>query len=152
MKKYFHIISIAMIAAVFSACVAAESEVLKEARTIQQGTFTQKQKLDSTLTARIEDYTKNVTQLSSDSVLMKDSTIIEKYNYYRSGIESLSALKSKLDDWSNNTKKLPSVEEIRKGVENPFGKDAKDEDIMKAVKKSQEELQVLQSEIETALQ
>ena len=145
---------IAFMAAMVSlvACVASESEVLKQARTIQEGVIKQKNDLDSTLNITLEDLNKKVSAMSMDSVAMKDSANIVLFSEMRSKIEALTTYRTQLSDWAINMKTVPSAEEIKKGTDNPFGKDAKDEDVLNAVKKQSEELGELKSEIETAMQ
>lgn len=138
--------------ALFVACAAGESEILKQARTIQEGMVKQKNQLDSLLQQNVDGINSKLAALSNDTLAMKDSANIASFNEMRTKVEELNAYRTQLDNWMSGAKMLPSLEDIKKGIENPFGKESKDEDILNSIKKSQSELSDLKSEIETALQ
>jgi outer membrane murein-binding lipoprotein Lpp len=152
MKTTLKIFSFFFAIALFVACAAGESEILKQARTIQEGMVKQKNQLDSTLKSSVEGINSKLSILSNDTVAMKDSANIASFNEMRTRVEELNAYRTQLDNWMAGAKLLPSLEDIKKGIENPFGKDAKDEDILNSIKKSQSELSDMKSEIETAMQ
>ena len=66
--------------------------------------------------------------------------------------ELVEGAKSKLEDWKINSKLLPTEEEQKNGVENPFGPEAKDLDILKAIKEAQSSFNDLRSQIESEIQ
>lgn len=138
--------------AILVACSGSESEMLKQARTIQEAMMKSKSGLDSMLTERLNAYSEEVTTLSQDAELATDSLKIANYDKIKTAYSDLEMLKSELNDWTNNVKLLPSAEEIAGGAENPFGGDMKDEDILKEIKASQEKFEDLKSRIETELQ
>lgn len=134
------------------ACAGAESEQLKEARTIQEAMMKQKHNLDSTLNLKMDELGARLGVISSDTTLATDSTKIAEYVEVKTQYSNLENLKSKMSDWALNIKTLPSLEDLANGVENPFGKDAKDQDILAGVKANQSAFEELKSEIETAIQ
>jgi len=93
-----------------------------------------------------------ISELSSDTTLATDSLKIATYVEVKSQYTSLENLRSQMSDWSANIKTLPTLEELASGAENPFGKDAKDQDILSGVKANQASFEELKSEIETVMQ
>jgi hypothetical protein len=152
MKTSVKIFSFFFAVAVLVACAGAESEQLKEARTIQEAMMKQKHNLDSTLNLKMTELGTKLTELSNDSTLATDSLKTATYIEVKSQITSLENLKSQLSDWSSNIKTLPTLEELANGAENPFGKDAKDQDILAGIKANQSSFEELKSEVETAIQ
>lgn len=152
MKTTTKIFTVFFSVAILVACSGSESEMLKQARTIQEAMMKSKSGLDSMLTERLNAYSEEVTTLSQDAELATDSLKIANYDKIKTAYSDLEMLKSELNDWTNNVKLLPSAEEIAGGAENPFGGDMKDEDILKEIKASQEKFEDLKSRIETELQ
>jgi hypothetical protein len=132
------------------ACAAGESQTLKEARGMQDGLMQEEHALDSTLQSSISEMNQKISTLSQDSTFMKDSTNLARFSDLQTRVNSLTELRSKLTDWAAGQKEIPTPGEIKNGAENPFGKDAKDQDILAAVKKSKEEFVALKAEIENA--
>jgi hypothetical protein len=152
MKTSIKIFSFFFAVATLVACAAAESEQLKEARTIQEAMMKQKHNLDSTLNVKMDELGAQISALSSDTTLATDSLKIATYVEVKSQYSSLENLKSQMSDWSSNIKTLPTLEELSSGAENPFGKDAKDQDILAGIKANQSAFEELKSQIETAIQ
>ena len=152
MKTSVKVFSFFFAAAMMIACAQAESEVVKQARTIQEGIMKSKTQLDSTIDVSIKEINGRITTMSSDSIAMQDSTNIVLFGEMQTKVARLAELKSKLTDWSSSMKMLPSAEEVAKGAENPFGKEATDQDILKGVQASQTEFNDLKSEIESEMQ
>lgn len=134
------------------ACSGGESAQLTQARTIQETIAKSKSNLDSTIDVRLAELGDKLTLLSADSTLATDSTKMAEYVEMKTKYSEIETMKSKLSDWMSSAKMLPSLEDLAKGIENPFGKDAKDEDILKSIQGSQEQFNELKSEIETAIQ
>jgi hypothetical protein len=134
------------------ACASGETEILKQARTIQDGIMTSKHNLDSTIDVTIAGWNTRLSAMSADSVAMKDSSNMEEFTSLNERVNELNILKSQLADWTSSLKMLPSTQEIKDGAENPFGKDAKDQEILSSIKKTQDEYNELKSQIETAIQ
>jgi hypothetical protein len=152
MKTSVKIFSFFFAVATMVACAGAESEQLKEARTIQEAMMKQKHNLDSTMNFRMEELSSKISELSADSTLATDSLKTATYLEVKKQYSLLEDLKSKMSDWSSNIKTLPTLEELANGAENPFGKDAKDQDILSGIKANQSSFEELKSEIETAIQ
>lgn len=151
MKTTFKVFAFFFSVALFVACAGAESEQLKQARTIQETIMKSKSNLDSLIDLKLTDLGTKITTLSSDSTMASDSLKMAEYTSVKSSYSEIEMLKSKLADWVSNMKMLPSVEDISKG-ENPFGEGATDADILKSIQGSQSEFEELKSEIETAIQ
>lgn len=152
MKTSVKIFSFFFAVAVLVACAGAESEQLKEARTIQEAMMKQKHNLDSTLNLKMDELGAQLSALSTDTTLATDSLKIATYVEVKNQYTSLENLKSQMSDWAGNIKTLPTLEELAGGAENPFGKDAKDQDILAGIKANQSSFEELKSEIETAIQ
>jgi hypothetical protein len=125
---------------------------LKQARTIQETMLTSKSNLDSLVDVKMNELSAKITEMSADSTLTADSLKVATYGSVKSQLSEIEMLKSKLADWMSNVKMLPTVEEIAKGAENPFGDGAKDQDILKSIQDNQKQFEELKSEIETAIQ
>jgi hypothetical protein len=152
MKTAVNVFAFFFSAAMLVACASAESEVLKQARTIQDGIMKQKNNLDSTVDMTIKELNGKITVMSGDSLAMQDSTNIALFSEMQTKVSRLSELKSKLNDWASSTKMLPTVEDLAKGVDNPFGEEANDQDILKGIQDSQSSFSDLKSEIESEMQ
>lgn len=152
MKKNIQIFAFFFSVAVFVACAGAESEQLKQARTIQETILKSTSNLDSLISLKLTELGDKITTLSSDSSLAVDSLKMAEYSSVKNNYSEVEGLKSKLADWVNSMKLLPGVQEIEKGAENPFGEGTADADILKSVQESQTQFEELKSEIETAIQ
>ncbi len=152
MKTSVKIFSFFFSVAVLVACSSAESEQLKQARTIQETMIKSKGNLDSLVDLKMNELSAKVTEMSADSTLATDSLKAATYSSVKTQLSDIEMLKSKLTDWMSSVKMLPSVEEIAKGAENPFGDGAKDQDILKSIQDNQKQFEELKSEIETAIQ
>ena len=137
---------------VIVACGSSESEMMKEERNIQAGLLKQKSNLDSTLTVEAGNVEKMITIMSQDPTFAADSVKLQEYNSLRAKMGLIEDAKSKLADWQSNSKLLPTEEEEKNGVENPFGAEAKDLDILKAIKDAQSAFNDLRSQIESEIQ
>ncbi len=137
---------------VIVACGSSESEMMKEARNIQAGLLKQKSNLDSTLTVEAGNVEKMIAIMSQDSMVAADSLKLQEYTSLMSKKTLIEEAKSKLADWQSNSKLLPTEEQEKNGVENPFGAEAKDLDILKAIKDAQSAFNDLRSQIESEIQ
>jgi len=135
----------------FAACASGDSETLKQARQIQNDIMKSYGSVDSSLTAYSERMNTTFTTMTADSNMMKDTTKLAEYMALKSKFNQADQLKNQMADWKGSVKMLPSVEEIAKGAENPFGEKAKDQDILASLKKSQEEFAKLKSKVEESI-
>jgi hypothetical protein len=152
MKTSVKIFSFFFSVALLVACSSAESEQLKQARTIQETMIKSKGNLDSLVDLKMNELSAKVTEMSADSTLATDSLKAATYGSVKTQLSDIEMLKSKLTDWMSSVKMLPSLEDIAKGAENPFGDGAKDQDILKSIQDNQKQFEELKSEIETAIQ
>jgi hypothetical protein len=90
--------------------------------------------------------------MSQDTALAADTIKVQEYTSLMNKKTAIEEAKSKLADWQSNSKLLPSEEEEKNGVENPFGAEAKDLDILKAIKDAQSAFNDLRSQIESEIQ
>jgi hypothetical protein len=151
MKKFsvvFSIVACVMIAA----CTSSESEMMKEARNIQAGLMKQKSNLDSVMDVEIANVDKAITLMSEDSTMATDTLKYKEFINLTEKKKALDEGKDKLSDWMINTKLLPTPEEEKNGITNPFGPEAKDLDILKAIKDAQSSFNDLRSQIESEIQ
>jgi cell division protein YceG involved in septum cleavage len=137
---------------VIVACGSSESEMMKEARNIQAGLLKQRSNLDSTLTIEAGNVEKMIAIMSQDSTVAADSMKLQEFTSLMTKKTAIEEAKSRLADWQSNSKLLPSEEEQKNGVENPFGAEAKDLDILKAIKDAQSAFNDLRSQIESEIQ
>ena len=151
MKKVAIIFS-AFVIITLGACTSAESEMMKEARNIQAGLMKQKSNLDSIMDVEIVNVDKALTLMSEDSTKASDTLKFQEFVNLKTRKETLDEAKEKLADWMINTKLLPTQEEEKNGVSNPFGPDAKDLDVLKAIKEAQSSFNDLRSQIESEIQ
>ena len=151
MKSSHLFFSVIFSSLLFVACVSSESEMLKQARSIQSELLTQVDALDSTMTVRLTSMNDERGAMSADSTISTDSLKMQQFMMMKEKIDNLSNLQSELTDWKSNLKMLPSVEEMSKGAENPFGEKAKDQEILQAIKKSQEDFNTLKMKADAAM-
>jgi hypothetical protein len=95
---------------------------------------------------------KMIAIMSQDSTVAADSMKLQEFTSLMTKKTAIEDAKSKLADWQSNSKLLPSEEEQKNGVENPFGAEAKDLDILKAIKDAQSAFNDLRSQIESEIQ
>ena len=150
--KNYRGLAIWLMAVLVMACASSESEMMKEARNIQTGLLKQKSDLDSVLNVESANVEKTIAMMSEDSTMAKDTIKYKEFVSLMSKKELIESAKSKLEDWKINSKLLPTEEEQKNGVENPFGPEAKDLDILKSIKEAQSSFNDLRSQIESEIQ
>ncbi len=151
MKTSVKIAAFFFAVAAMIACASGESEALKQARQIQDNILKSRTALDSTIDATIASVNEQITTISADSAALADSTVRSNFEALQVKVSGLAVYKSQIADWAANMKMLPSVEELAKGTENPFGAEAKDEDILNSLKASEEEFNNLKSTVEAEI-
>ncbi len=151
MKTAFSIFAIAVIAVSFTACVSSESEMLKQARTIQDGMINDVEALDSNMTEKLSVWNAKRSEMAMDSTLSTDSIKMKDFMNAKDKIDHLSNLQSEVTDWRANLKLLPSIKEMESGAENPFGEKAKDQEILSEIKKSKEAFNSLKLKADAAM-
>jgi len=148
-RNSFFILTIS--SSLFAACSTSDSETLRQARTIQEATLTTIASLDSTIGKKISSINEELSVLSMDSTMATDSVKIKAFDSLKAKQSSINSLHTELLDWKKSIVLLPSTEEIASGAANPFGDKAKDQDVLAALKKNQEELSEWKSKIASAV-
>lgn len=151
MKSVKILFSIALFSVMLIACVSSESEMLKQARTIQDGILADAKILDSTMTAKLNVWNENRSAMAMDTTLSVDSVKMQEFMMAKEKIDLLSKLQSEMTDWRANLKLLPSLNEMAGGAENPFGEKAKDQEILAEIKKSKESFNSLKMKADAAM-
>lgn len=137
-------------AALLAACSTSDSETLKRARSIQDETIKGISSLDSTLASKLELLKAEMSALSTDSTMATDSLKVKAFEALKLKQTDIESMKSEMADWKKNLPMLPTSEEIAAGAANPFGEKAKDQDVLSALKKAQEDLSLWKSKVASA--
>jgi hypothetical protein len=130
------------------ACSTSDSPVLKQARTMQESLMKDCQGLDSIISSKITVLEGALTDMSQDTTLNADTLKMASYKELKEQYNGLLDAKTRIDNWKIEMKLLPTPEEIAKGAENPFGKEASDEDVLNAMKSSNASFLTLKSEVD----
>jgi len=128
------------------ACSTADSPILKQARTMQESILKDANVLDSTVGVQITALEATLTDMTLDTTLNTDEAKKQSYVVLKEKYNELLDTKTRLDNWRSNITLLPTPEEIAKGAENPFGKGAKDEDVLTKFKSAAADLAKLKSD------
>jgi hypothetical protein len=151
MKTIKTFFAIAFSSLLYVACVSSESEMLKQARSIQDGIMTDAKILDSAMTAKLAIWNESRSAMAMDSTLSTDSVKMQAFMIAKEKIDYLSNLQSEMTDWKGNLKMLPTLKEMASGSENPFGENAKDQEILAEIKKSKESFNSLKLKADAAM-
>ncbi len=151
MKSSFKLFTLLFASATLAACVTSESEMLKQARTIQNEMMGQITMLDSTMTAKLGELNEAHSIMAMDSTLSADSVKMQSFIQSKERIDNVSNLQSSLMDWKINLKMLPSEGDMKNGADNPFGEKAKDQEILMEIKKAQDEFSALKMKADAAM-
>jgi hypothetical protein len=136
--------------ALLGACATGESNLLSKAREIQNNLLSSYASVDSTMKLSMSAVNTQIEEFARDSTMGADTLKVKTLAVVNEKHESLMAVQKELQTWREELKLLPSTEEIQHGAKNPFGDEAKDQDILNMLKKSQENLKSIQTKI-TAL-
>lgn len=128
MKKVYSLIALVTIVS-FASCVSSESEKLTEARKLQDSILSEAHALDSTLLAETQQLSATRDLMSGDSLLATDSLFMARYISIKTKLNELENLQAEVVAWQNSLTKLPGQEELKKGVKNPFGQKASDQEV-----------------------
>lgn len=99
--------SIIIFTIMLTACVSAESETLKKARTRQAEMLKAAQIIDSLIGLNSKNIDVELAEMSQDSSLSADSTKLAVYMGMRERSNFYSELQNALSDWRLQTKLLP---------------------------------------------
>ncbi|MFN5621366.1 MAG: hypothetical protein ACK478_08695 [Flavobacteriales bacterium] len=128
MKKALYLFTI-ISAGTLTGCVSSESEKLVEARTLQTTILAEAHVLDSTLLSETQQMAVTRDLMSTDSLLATDSLFIARYGALKLKLNEMEGLQAEIVAWQNSLTKLPSQDELKKGVKNPFGQKASDQEV-----------------------
>jgi hypothetical protein len=128
MKKALYLFTIISTASL-TACVSSESEKLANARALQNSILSEAHALDSTLLSEKQQMSATLDMMGADSLLATDSLFMARYATVKSKISDMEGLQAEVVEWQNSVTKLPSQEELRKGIKNPFGQKASDQEV-----------------------
>lgn len=128
MKKVIYLFAIVS-SLMMAGCVSSESKKLIEARMLQDAILTEAHELDSTLLAETQQLSATRDMMSGDSLLTTDSLFLARYISIKAKINEMESLQAEVVAWQNSLIKLPGQEELKKGVKNPFGQKASDQEV-----------------------
>jgi hypothetical protein len=140
-------ITTAMLAIGLASCSTGDSPLLQQARSMQESMMRNCQSLDSTVSIKITELEAKLIEMSQDTSLNGDSIKLGSYVTIKEKYNSLLDYKTKIDNWRLGVKLIPTPEEIANGAENPFGKDAKDEDVLTQIKSANADYLTMQADI-----
>jgi hypothetical protein len=140
-------ITTAMLAIGLASCSTGDSPLLQQARSMQESMMRNCQSLDSTVSIKITELEAKLIEMSQDTSLNGDSIKLGSYVAIKEKYNSLLDYKTKIDNWRLGVKLIPTPEEIANGAENPFGKDAKDEDVLTQIKSANADYLTMQADI-----
>ncbi len=144
--------SFLLCAALLAACATGESNLLSRAREIQNNLLSSYSSVDSSMKLSLTAINSQIEEFVSDSTMSLDTIKVKAFATVNEKHESLMAVQKELQTWRQELKLLPSTEDIQHGAKNPFGDEAKDQDILNMLKKSQDDLKAIQTKITTIAQ
>jgi hypothetical protein len=147
MKTIKNLFLALLAASFFIACAAGESETLKKARAVQDGLMDDVHKLDSAVSEYANRLNGDISAAGMDSTLQTDSTKMKNYSLLKDKFNSITTIQSEMMDWKSNLKTLPTIAELSQGAENPFGDNAKDNDILTSLESSKKDFETLKSRV-----
>ncbi len=129
------------------ACISSESPTLAECRKIQTNNDRRIAVLDSALQQQLEPLRVNRDAISTDTLLATDSLLREQYGKLKTYANNLEFAQSELREWRSHLVVLPSIEEISKGIENPFGAETGDQGVLNALQSYSDSLSYIEQKI-----
>jgi hypothetical protein len=151
MKKIQHLVAAFAFTMALTACVTSESEMLRQARSIQDETVKSATSLDSVMDSRLTKLEQERNLMAQDTTMSTDSLKMQSFSQLKDKIDNLQSIRGELTNWKTELKLLPTVQELESGKENPFGDKKKDQEILAEIKKSQENFNTLKLKAEAAM-
>jgi cell division protein FtsB len=127
------------------ACFDSETEILKQARTTQQGVISKQNALVADLDKEIAAAEKEIATLTQSPL---DSTGIIRVNELSERTSMINALKDEVINYKLNLKEIPEGAAIK---DDAFFKEMKDEQVLKLAKEQDSLFNILKSQVETDL-
>jgi hypothetical protein len=128
-----------------SSCFDSETEILKQARTTQQGVLSKQNALVTDLDKEIASAEKEISTLTQNPL---DSLGILRVNELSERVSLINTLKDDVVNYKLNMKEIPEGAAIK---EDAFFKEMKDEQVLKLAKEQDSLFNILKSKVETQL-
>ena len=144
MKKLGVVLGVFLSLSIVS-CFDSETEILKQARTTQQGVISKQNALVADLDKEIAAAEKEIATLTQSPL---DSTGIIRVNELSERTTMINALKDEVINYKLNLKEIPEGAAIK---DDAFFKEMKDEQVLKLAKEQDSLFNILKSQVETDL-
>jgi hypothetical protein len=144
MKKLAVVLGVALTVG-FTACFDSETEILKQARTTQQGVLAKQNALVTDLDKEIAAAEKEISALTQNPL---DSAGVIRVNELSERVSMINALKDEVVNYKLNLKEIPEGAAIK---EDAFFKEMKDEQVLKLAKEQDSLFNILKSQVESEL-
>ncbi len=144
MKKLAVIFGVALTVGL-TACFDSETEILKQARTTQQGVLSKQNALVTDLDKEIASAEKEISTLTQSPL---DSAGILRVNELSERVSMINSLKDEVVNYKLNLKEIPEGAAIK---DDAFFKEMKDEQVLKLAKEQDSLFNILKSQVESEL-
>ena len=144
MKKLAVVLGVALTVGL-TACFDSETEILKQARTTQQGVLAKQSALVADLDKEISAAEKEISALTQTT---PDSLGQMRMKELQDRISMINSLKDEVVNYKLNLKDIPEGSAIK---DDAFFKTMKDEDVLKLAKEQDSLFNILKSNVETEL-
>jgi len=134
-----------MLAISLVACFDSETEILKQARTTQQGVLSKQNALVTDLDKEIAAAEKEISTLTQSPL---DSMGILRVNELSERVSMINSLKDEVVNYKLNLKEIPEGSAIK---DDAFFKTMKDEDVLKLAKEQDSLFNIMKSNVESEL-
>ena len=126
-------------------CFDSETEILKQARTTQQGVLSKQNALVTDLDKEITIAEKEISALTQNPL---DSLGILRVNELSERVSMINTLKDEVVNYKLNLKEIPEGAAIK---EDAFFKEMRDEQVLKLAKEQDSLFNILKSQVESEL-
>jgi len=144
MKKLAVVLGVALTVGL-TACFDSETEILKQARTTQQGVLAKQGALVADLDKEISAAEKEISDLTQTP---PDSLGQMRMKELQDRISMINSLKDEVVNYKLNLKDIPEGSAIK---DDAFFKNMKDEDVLKLAKEQDSLFNILKSQVESEL-
>ncbi|MFM2227184.1 MAG: hypothetical protein RL664_527 [Bacteroidota bacterium] len=144
MKKLAVVLGVALTVGL-TACFDSETEILKQARTTQQGVLSKQNALVADLDKEIASAEKEISALTQNPL---DSAGVIRVNELSERVSMINMLKDEVVNYKLNLKEIPEGAAIK---DDAFFKEMKDEQVLKLAKEQDSLFNILKSQVESEL-
>ena len=144
MKKLAVVLGVALTVGL-TACFDSETEILKQARTTQQGVLAKQSALVADLDKEISAAEKEISDLTQTT---PDSLGQMRMKELQDRISMINSLKDEVVNYKLNLKDIPEGSAIK---DDAFFKTMKDEDVLKLAKEQDSLFNIMKSNVESEL-